>query len=92
MAPTNLETNTTTSTSVELTWMNATAGSFDSYRLYVNGSQYADIPDVSGRYNATGLMENTNNAFTLRAVAGDQESVDSNSVSAWTSKFQLSFR
>nr|CAB3265286.1 receptor-type tyrosine-protein phosphatase beta-like [Phallusia mammillata] len=81
--PTKLQTGATTSTSVTLTWTEA-KDTFDSYRLYINGTHTHNFSKSATTGLADNLLANKKHNFVLRSLAGTQESADSNPVSTFT--------
>ncbi len=86
-SPTNLSASTASQTQINLSWTKSgdDPGSVDSYNIYRNGTNIANVGVGSTSYQVGGLTCNTNYSFYVKAVRQGVESTASNTASATTS-------
>jgi titin len=82
-APTSVDAQPTSDTSVHITWT-APAGIFNSYSLLRDNVEIAQPTSSDTSYDDTGLTEGTTYAYKLVAVNNTGNSADSNTSSATT--------
>lgn len=82
-APSNLSAQTASCSQINLYWTD-NSGKEEGYRIYRNGSPVGQVGMNSTNYQNTGLNENTNYSYYVRAYRGSIESDSSNPVSIST--------
>ncbi|WP_339670695.1 fibronectin type III domain-containing protein [Dasania marina] len=81
--PSGLSATTVSSSQIDLSW-SAAAGNVDSYHVYRDGVNVANVSAPTVSYSNTGLSSGTDYSYTVRAVYNSVESNDTVAATATT--------
>ena len=77
ITPTGLVANSVSTSEISLSW-DAPSGSFDSYKIYRNGTEVGSVLSSVRTYTDTKLVSGTKYSYEITAVSGTYESSKSN--------------